>query len=165
MSKSPLSNLAAGFIAGMVFWGGFNWSLELTNTESFCISCHAMEAFPFAEYKQTVHYTNRTGARASCPDCHVPKEWLHKVVRKVQASYELGAPRPWIWPFAAAICAQIGPVSRPANQAPCTGPNQPKSTPPLCRNWRTSASIRQHVCPTTARNAVPAPMFARSPVP
>ncbi len=73
----------------MVFWGAFNWSLELTNTETFCISCHAMRSYVYAEYRETGHYNNRTGVRASCPDCHVPKEWVHKVVRKVRATNEL----------------------------------------------------------------------------
>ena len=43
----------------------------------------------YPEYKETIHYSNRTGVRATCPDCHVPKEWIHKVVRKVQATNEL----------------------------------------------------------------------------
>jgi len=73
----------------MVFWGAFNWSMELTNTESFCLSCHAMREYVYKEYRNTIHYSNRTGVRASCPDCHVPKEWIHKVVRKVQATNEL----------------------------------------------------------------------------
>jgi cytochrome c-type protein NapC len=77
------------FLAGMVFWGAFNWSLELTNTESFCISCHEMRNFVYAEYRKTIHYNNRTGVRATCPDCHVPKEWIHKVARKVRATNEL----------------------------------------------------------------------------
>ena len=31
-----------GFVAGIIFWGGFNTALEATNTEEFCISCHQM---------------------------------------------------------------------------------------------------------------------------
>ena len=27
--------------------------------------------------------------RATCPDCHVPKEWTHKIIRKIQASNEV----------------------------------------------------------------------------
>jgi cytochrome c-type protein NapC len=77
------------FAAGIVFWGGFNWSLELTNTEQFCISCHEMRENVFKEYQNTVHYSNRTGVRATCPDCHVPKEWLYKMKRKIQASNEV----------------------------------------------------------------------------
>jgi cytochrome c-type protein NapC len=63
--------------------------MEMTNNETFCISCHEMEDNVFQEYKLTIHYSNRTGVRATCPDCHVPKEWHHKVVRKIQASNEL----------------------------------------------------------------------------
>jgi cytochrome c-type protein NapC len=74
------------FGAGIVFWGGFNWAMELSNTETFCISCHEMRTTVYAELKQTVHFTNRTGVRASCADCHVPKEWVFKVSRKVRAS-------------------------------------------------------------------------------
>jgi len=77
------------FVAGIVFWDGFNWSFELTNTEKFCISCHEMKENVFREYQHTVHYTNRSGVRATCPDCHVPREWGPKIVRKIQASNEL----------------------------------------------------------------------------
>jgi cytochrome c-type protein NapC len=81
--------LFVGFVSGIIFWGGFNTAMELTNNEEFCISCHEMEDNVYQEYKQTIHYSNRTGVRATCPDCHVPKEWQHKVVRKIQASNEL----------------------------------------------------------------------------
>ena len=74
---------------GIIFWGGFNWGMELTNTEEFCISCHEMEANVYQEYRQTIHYANRSGVRATCPDCHVPHEWTDKIVRKVQASKEV----------------------------------------------------------------------------
>ncbi len=79
----------AAFVIGILFWGGFNWAMEATNQEAFCVSCHEMKDNVFVEYRKTVHYSNRTGVRASCPDCHVPKEWGHKVVRKIQASNEL----------------------------------------------------------------------------
>ncbi len=81
--------LCAGFIGGILFWGGLNWGMELTNTEEFCISCHEMRAYPYEELTHTIHYQNRTGNRATCPDCHVPKEWGPKVVRKIEASKEL----------------------------------------------------------------------------
>lgn len=81
--------LLTGFVAGIVFWGGFNTAMEMTNKESFCISCHEMHDNVYQEYRNTVHYSNRSGVRATCPDCHVPKDWVHKVVRKIQASNEL----------------------------------------------------------------------------
>lgn len=77
------------FIAGIIFWGGFNTAMEATNTLEFCISCHEMKENVYEEYKPTIHYSNRTGVRAGCPDCHVPDPWVHKFVRKIQATNEL----------------------------------------------------------------------------
>ena len=93
--KTPSAKYSLGFIAVVVFtvtsifWIGFHYSMDATNTEEFCISCHEMEKFVFEEYKQTIHYNNRTGVRATCPDCHVPKEWQHKIVRKIQSTNEM----------------------------------------------------------------------------
>ncbi len=81
--------LTVGFLTGVFFWGGFNTALEATNSMEFCISCHEMRDNVYQEYKQTIHYTNRTGVRAVCSDCHVPKDWTHKMIRKVQASAEV----------------------------------------------------------------------------
>ena len=81
--------LLIGFLAGVVFWGGFNASLELTNTEAFCVSCHEMEVNTYAEYQATNHYSNRSGVRATCPDCHVPKPWGHKLVRKIKSTKDV----------------------------------------------------------------------------
>jgi cytochrome c-type protein NapC len=83
------SLLLVGFLAGIIFWGGFNTAMEATNNEAFCISCHEMKDNVYQEYRRTIHYSNRTGVRATCPDCHVPKDWTHKLVRKIQASNEL----------------------------------------------------------------------------
>jgi len=87
--KYPLLILSIFFLLGIIFWGGFNTAMEMTNTETFCISCHEMEENVYREYKNTIHYTNRTGVRATCPDCHVPREWTHKFVRKIKATNEL----------------------------------------------------------------------------
>jgi nitrate/TMAO reductase-like tetraheme cytochrome c subunit len=38
----------------------------------FCTSCHIMDATVFEEYKETSHYSNASGMRATCADCHVP---------------------------------------------------------------------------------------------
>jgi len=92
--RSPSAHISlgvltlGGFVAGIIFWGGFNTALELTNTETFCTGCHEMRDNVFAELKTTIHYTNRSGVRATCPDCHVPHEWTHKIARKMQASKE-----------------------------------------------------------------------------
>ncbi len=81
--------LAFGFAAGVIFWGGFNTGMEAANTEEFCIGCHEMRDNVYEEYKSTIHYNNRSGVQAICSDCHVPKEWTPKLVRKIRASQEL----------------------------------------------------------------------------
>ena len=79
----------AGALAGVIFWGGFNTAMEATNELGFCISCHEMRDNVYQEYKTTIHFKNPAGVRAVCSDCHVPKDWTHKIIRKVQASNEL----------------------------------------------------------------------------
>ncbi len=83
-----------GFVAGVVFWGAFNTAMEFTNTEGFCISCHEMRDNVYQEIQPTIHFTNRSGVRALCSDCHVPHDWTHKMGRKMQASKEV-----WGWIF------------------------------------------------------------------
>ncbi len=78
-----------GFIGGVLFWGGFNTALEATNTEAFCIGCHEMHDNVYQELRTTIHFTNRSGVRATCPDCHVPHRWTSKIARKIQASKEV----------------------------------------------------------------------------
>ena len=86
---SLLTLLGVGFVAGIGFWGGFHTVVEATNKEAFCIGCHEMRDNVYKEYQETIHYTNRTGVRAVCSDCHVPREWGPKMVRKIQATREL----------------------------------------------------------------------------
>ena len=87
--RYPLPTVVFIFISGIFFWGAFNFSMELTNTEKFCISCHEMKDNIYPEYKTSIHFANKSGVRASCPDCHVPKDWVHKFIRKVSAVNEL----------------------------------------------------------------------------
>ncbi|MEJ2143338.1 MAG: NapC/NirT family cytochrome c, partial [Gammaproteobacteria bacterium] len=87
--RYPVYTFFGVFILGIFFWGAFNTSLHLTNTETFCISCHEMRENVYKEYRKTIHYSNRTGVRATCPDCHVPREWSYMVVRKIRATNEL----------------------------------------------------------------------------
>ena len=83
-----------GFIGGVLFWGGFNTVLELTNTERFCTTCHEMRVNVYEELQPTIHFTNRSGVRAKCSDCHVPHDWTDKIARKMEASKEV-----WGWIF------------------------------------------------------------------
>jgi len=86
---SVLTIALLSFYSGILFWGGFNTGMEATNDLEFCISCHEMRDNVYKEYKKTIHYSNPSGVRASCSDCHVPRDWSHKLLRKIQASQEL----------------------------------------------------------------------------
>lgn len=95
--KSPATKISlgaltlGGFVAGVIFWGGFNTAMDISNTEQFCISCHTMRDNVYPELQKTVHWSNTSGVRATCPDCHVPHNWTDKIARKIQASKELYA--------------------------------------------------------------------------
>ena len=82
------STLIVGMVLGVVFWGGFNTFMEYTNTYEFCISCHQMNVVN-EEYQQSVHAHNISGVPAVCSDCHVPRPWPQKLMRKIQATNEL----------------------------------------------------------------------------
>ena len=79
---------AVGTVFGILFWGGLHTVVEQTNSLWFCTSCHEMDQV-YQEYQQSTHYKNAAGLRAICSDCHVPREWLPKMIRKVQATNEL----------------------------------------------------------------------------
>lgn len=82
--KKMVIILGLVFVAGILFTGLFNIGLSSTNEMEFCTSCHSMQV-NFEEYKETVHYLNTSGVRATCSDCHVPREFGPKIVAKVLA--------------------------------------------------------------------------------
>jgi cytochrome c-type protein NapC len=86
--KTSLMVIALVFAAGVVFAGLFNVGLSATNEMDFCTSCHTMK-INLEEYMETVHYKNASGVRATCADCHVPKEFLPKMVAKVIAAKDV----------------------------------------------------------------------------
>jgi cytochrome c-type protein NapC len=63
--------------------------LAWTNTEEFCILCHEMRNNVYAEFQDTPHDKNRTGVRAICSDCHVPRDPAAMIARKMRATFEL----------------------------------------------------------------------------
>lgn len=78
----------AGVLVGLLMSAGAA-GLAWTNTEAFCIGCHELRVTVHAEFKGTIHDTNRSGVRAICSDCHVPREPGPMLVRKMRASFEL----------------------------------------------------------------------------
>jgi cytochrome c-type protein NapC len=89
--KSWLGKLfigAALVLVGAALAAGFNTVIAYTNTEAFCISCHTMK-INYEEYKKTAHFKNPSGVRATCADCHVPRDFGPKLLAKIMAAKDV----------------------------------------------------------------------------
>lgn len=76
--------IVIAFAAGSVFMVSFSGAVSYTNTTEFCVSCHSQQ-IPYEEYRKSLHYSNASGVRAGCPDCHVPKSIGLKLAAKLMA--------------------------------------------------------------------------------
>ncbi len=88
-THSVLALVTIGLIVGVLGMIAFDATLHATNTEEFCISCHEMEANPYAQLRKTTHFNNASGVRPTCSDCHVPQEFVPKMIRKAEAAREV----------------------------------------------------------------------------
>ncbi len=89
MKRSVVAIFIGGMALGGVLLLGSLAAFEYTNTTEFCISCHEMGQTVYQEYLKSPHYKTPSGVTAGCPDCHVPRAWGPKIVRKIQATNEL----------------------------------------------------------------------------
>ena len=81
--------VTGGFVAGIIAWQALNTTMDATNKEEFCLNCHTMRDNVLPELQKTVHWSNRSGVRAYCQDCHIPHDFTSKWGRKMQASNDL----------------------------------------------------------------------------
>jgi cytochrome c-type protein NapC len=82
--RGSLVVLAVGLAIGLVAFASVGSFMVYANSEEFCANaCHEMTTTVAAEYKGTIHDSNRTGVRATCPDCHVPHEYLPNYAAKL----------------------------------------------------------------------------------
>ena len=88
-SHSVLALVGIGLVIGVFGVVAFNASLQATSTEAFCISCHEMEVNAYAQLQKTTHFNNASGVRPTCSDCHIPQEFLPKMIRKIEAAREV----------------------------------------------------------------------------
>ena len=79
---------AVGIGIGWLTLGGAAAVMHYTSSTEFCVSCHTMEA-PHKEYQGSVHFSNATGIRAECADCHIPTDPIDYVITKVRASKDI----------------------------------------------------------------------------
>ena len=87
--RSPSSRFALGTLLGVGLLVGvigvptFNWVVHETSSDEFCFTCHANDIAK--EQAGRVHYDNPTGIRATCADCHIPREFVPKLVHKAKS--------------------------------------------------------------------------------
>nr|VFJ86435.1 MAG: Tetraheme cytochrome c subunit of nitrate or TMAO reductase [Candidatus Kentron sp. LFY] len=90
--KTGIPWLILATVIGTVL-GGCSFDAMLTgktaDAEAYCISCHELRDTVYQEYLGTIHHFNRTGVRATCPDCHIPRPLFPKLARKVRAVNDL----------------------------------------------------------------------------
>ena len=83
-------SVIVAFVLGIVGVGVFNVVLDSTNTEEFCVGCHEMKYdATYKSYKESLHYVNRVGVRATCVDCHLPKKFFPKLLHKIKATNDI----------------------------------------------------------------------------
>jgi cytochrome c-type protein NapC len=75
-------------VLGIVGVVAFDGVMHATSTDAFCTSCHEMD-IPYAQVQTSTHYSSASGMRATCSDCHVPREFGPKMVRKIEAAREV----------------------------------------------------------------------------
>jgi cytochrome c-type protein NapC len=93
-NRRPVTLAAAVLLFCLVVGGGIvvaaNATIHATSTEQFCSNaCHELRDNAATEFKDTIHDKNRTGVRAHCADCHIPREFVPMMIRKMEASREI----------------------------------------------------------------------------
>ena len=72
---SVLALLILGFVIGAIAIIGTQVMVHVTGTDEFCgAACHSMQ-WVAKEHRESLHGANRTGMRATCHDCHIPREY------------------------------------------------------------------------------------------
>jgi nitrate/TMAO reductase-like tetraheme cytochrome c subunit len=85
----PLGAFLA-FGLGMMALGATNYVFHKTSTNEFCYGCHSIELNVKPEYEASSHFSNRSGVRASCADCHLPHDnWFALAWAKTGRTLEI----------------------------------------------------------------------------
>lgn len=64
-----------GLLVGAIAVIGTQVMVHVTGTDAFCGSaCHSMQ-WVAKEHKASIHGATRTGIRATCHDCHIPRDY------------------------------------------------------------------------------------------
>ena len=81
---SPLLLIVVGLGVGALSVIAFDQTMHMTSQNEFCMTCHTDNAGK--EWMQSVHYKNSQGVVVDCASCHIPREFVPKMVVKVVMS-------------------------------------------------------------------------------
>ena len=92
-SKWLLGIPIGGFVAfgiGALALGGANYVMHATSSTEFCFGCHSHEVNIRPEYEASTHFSNASGVRAGCADCHLPHDnWFELTWNKAVVSLDV----------------------------------------------------------------------------
>lgn len=74
-------------VLGLSFVAAEEANIRLNTTE-FCLSCHSM-SYVYEEFKQSKHYTNASGVRPECGQCHVARRFFPAMWDHVMGTHDL----------------------------------------------------------------------------
>ncbi len=87
--KSVAVVLVAGILIGVLGVAAYDGVMYYTSTDEFCgVACHEMSV-PRESLATTAHFNNVHGVSVGCADCHIPREFGPKMLRKLEASREV----------------------------------------------------------------------------
>lgn len=84
----PIGAVIAVFV-GVIGWNIFMGTMHATSTTEFCSTCHEEIDTVVEEYKESIHFKNKSGVRAECQDCHLQEKFIPYMLRKIEASKEV----------------------------------------------------------------------------
>ena len=72
---SVFALVAVGVVVGALAIIGTQVMVHVSGTDEFCgTACHSMQ-WVAKEHQESIHGASRTGMRATCHDCHIPRDY------------------------------------------------------------------------------------------
>jgi len=77
--------LGVGIVLSAIAVIGTQAMVHVTGTDAFCgTACHSMQ-WVAQEHRESIHGATRTGLRATCHDCHIPRDYPELLLYKAVA--------------------------------------------------------------------------------
>ena len=86
--RGGLAMLGIVAVLGLSFVAAEELNVQANSTK-FCVSCHSMGAYVYEEFKKSKHFTNASGVRPECGQCHVAKRFWPAVWDHAMGTHDL----------------------------------------------------------------------------